>query len=226
MRRHLQPSGIFSKIALRAILIWSGTDWRTGWSGASSSRIRLCWVWARENCSWSDCDNWFCVWRSCVWAETIRCFYSAESIGLHSTAVNASSLLLIFSSKACNRSVVTVRLARMTAASRACNGSPIVFWREDWHRLTDTYADEHTPASIYARKKKKIKRAQLGNHVEFLLASTFDFFSDADHLSLGSIDCREDRVGTFREFFETRVRVVQEDPGRRASFVLRRQLSI
>jgi hypothetical protein len=92
-----------------------------------------------------------------VW-QNDSVFYSAEGIRLHSTAVNASSLLLIFPSKACNRSVVTVRVACMTAASRACNGSPIVFWREDWHRLTDTYADEHTPVSIYARKKKKKRR--------------------------------------------------------------------
>jgi hypothetical protein len=57
--------------------------------------------------------------------------FSAESIGLHSTAVNASSLLLIFSSMACRRSVVTVRLACIIATSRDCTGSPIVFWRED-----------------------------------------------------------------------------------------------
>jgi hypothetical protein len=57
--------------------------------------------------------------------------FSTESIGLHSTAVNAPSLLLIFSSRACRRSVVTVRLACIIATSRDCTGSPIVFWRED-----------------------------------------------------------------------------------------------
>lgn len=55
--KHLQPSGIFSTIALRAMSMWSGTDWRIGWSGASNSRIRLCWFCASENCSWRDCDN-------------------------------------------------------------------------------------------------------------------------------------------------------------------------
>jgi hypothetical protein len=65
--------------------------------------------------------------------------FSAERIGLHSTAVSASSLLLIFSSRACSRPVVTVRLACIIVTSRACAGSPIVFWREDWHRLTDAY---------------------------------------------------------------------------------------
>src|SRR6266576_260953 len=55
--------------------------------------------------------------------------FSAESIGLHSTAVNASSLLLIFSSRACRRSVVTVRLACILVTSRDCTGSPIVFWK-------------------------------------------------------------------------------------------------
>jgi hypothetical protein len=76
------------------------------------------------------------------------------------------------------------------------------------------------------RGNEKGKHAQLGNSVKFLLASTFDFLPDADHLSLGSFDRREHRVGTFREFFETRVRVMQEYPCRRAGFVLGRQLSI
>lgn len=57
--------------------------------------------------------------------------FSAESIGLHSTTVNVSSLLLIFSSRACRRSVVTVRLACIIVTSRDCTGSPIFFWRED-----------------------------------------------------------------------------------------------
>jgi len=63
-----------------------------------------------------------------IWFDV---FFYTESIGLHSTAVNASSLLLIFSSTACRRSVVTVRLACIIATSRDCTGSPIVFWRED-----------------------------------------------------------------------------------------------
>jgi hypothetical protein len=57
--------------------------------------------------------------------------FSTESIGLHSTTVNASSLLFIFSSRAYRRSVVTVRLACIIVTSRDCTGSPIVFWRED-----------------------------------------------------------------------------------------------
>ena len=154
--------------------------------------------------------------------------FSAKSIGLDCTAVNASSLLLIFSSSACSRSVVTVRLACIIAASRACAGSPIVLWREDWHRLTGAkmyVLYEHTITSIYARKKKA-KRAQLGNRVEFLLASTFDFLPDPDHLSPRSFDPRKDRVGTFREFFETRVRIMQEDPGGCADLVLERELGM
>lgn len=63
-----------------------------------------------------------------VWFDV---FFSTESIGLHSTAVNTSSLLLILSSRACRRSVVTVRLACIIVTSRDCTGSPIVFWRED-----------------------------------------------------------------------------------------------
>lgn len=62
-----------------------------------------------------------------IWFDV---FFSAESIGLHSTAVNPSSLLLIFSSRAWRRSVVTVRLACIIVTSRDCTGSPIVFWRE------------------------------------------------------------------------------------------------
>lgn len=58
-------------------------------------------------------------------------FFSAESIRLHSTAVNASILLSTFSSRACRRSVVTVRLACIMVTSRDCTGSPTVFWRED-----------------------------------------------------------------------------------------------
>jgi len=76
------------------------------------------------------------------------------------------------------------------------------------------------------RGKREGKHAQLGNRVEFLLTGAFDFLSHADHLSLGSFDRGKDRVGTFRELFQTCVRVVQKDPGRRASFVLGRQLSI
>jgi hypothetical protein len=63
-----------------------------------------------------------------IWFDVL---FSAESIGLHSTTVNASNLPLIFSSRACRRSVVTVRLACIIVTSRDCTGSPIVFWRED-----------------------------------------------------------------------------------------------
>ena len=48
---HWHPSGIFSMIALRAMSMWSGTDWRIGLSGARSSRIRFCWLCRHENCA-------------------------------------------------------------------------------------------------------------------------------------------------------------------------------
>ena len=59
-----------------------------------------------------------------IWFDVL---FSTDSIGLHSTAVNASSLLLIFSSRACRRSVVTARLACIIVTSRDCTGSPNVF---------------------------------------------------------------------------------------------------
>jgi len=62
--------------------------------------------------------------RRRIWFDVL---FSAESIGLHSTAVNASSLLLILSSRACRRSVVSARLACIIVISRDCTGSPIVF---------------------------------------------------------------------------------------------------
>jgi hypothetical protein len=70
------------------------------------------------------------------------------------------------------------------------------------------------------------KRAQVSNILKFLFTRTFYFLSDADHLSLGGFELREDRVGALRELFETRVRVVQEDPGGRAGFVLWSKLGI
>src|SRR6266702_5196913 len=63
---HRHPSEILSMTALRATSMWSGTDWRIGWSGARSSTIRFCWPCKHENCSWRDCDVWLCVWKSCI----------------------------------------------------------------------------------------------------------------------------------------------------------------
>jgi len=74
------------------------------------------------------------------------------------------------------------------------------------------------------KKGKKKKHAQLGDRVEFALASALHLLPDADHLSPGSFDPREDRIGAFRKLFETRVRVVQEDPGGCSSFVMGREL--
>lgn len=70
------------------------------------------------------------------------------------------------------------------------------------------------------------KHAQLGNCVEFLLMSALDFLPDADQLSSGSFYLNEDRVGAFREFLETCLRVVQQDPGRCTGFVLGRELGM
>ena len=70
------------------------------------------------------------------------------------------------------------------------------------------------------------KRAQLGKRIEFLLASAFDFLPDADHLSPRGFDPREHRVGMFRKIFEPRMRIVQENAGGCADFVLGRELSM
>jgi hypothetical protein len=75
-------------------------------------------------------------------------------------------------------------------------------------------------------KKKKLKHAQLGNSIEFPLAGTLDVLPDANHLPLGSFDLGEDQVGAFGKFFQPRVRIVQEHPSGRASFVLGRELGM